>query len=74
MRIDKLMFGLAMLLAPLSIQAAGCESGRVSPEMLGTRGPELWDARASTGYLLWLDGKARVVDAGPGTVPIFPLM
>ncbi|BAO44170.1 MBL fold metallo-hydrolase [Thiolapillus brandeum] len=72
MRIDRLMLGLAVLLAPLSIQAAGCESGRVSLQMLGTRGPELWDARASTGYLLWLDGKARVVvDAGPGSVQNF---
>ncbi len=40
--------------------------------MLGTRGPELFDENASTGYLLWLDDKAKViVDAGPGTVQRF---
>jgi len=49
-----------------------CQSERVKLQMLGTRGPELWDAQASTSYLLWLDDKARVViDAGPGSVQNF---
>jgi len=40
--------------------------------MLGTRGPELLDGQASTGYLIWLDNKARViVDAGPGSLQRF---
>ncbi|WP_293647469.1 MBL fold metallo-hydrolase [Thiolapillus sp.] len=52
--------------------SAQCQSGRVKLQMLGTRGPELWDGQASTGYLLWLDDRARVViDAGPGTVQNF---
>ncbi len=52
--------------------AATCQSERVKLQMLGTRGPELLDGRASTGYLLWLDDKARIiVDAGPGTVQRF---
>ncbi|WP_456444540.1 MBL fold metallo-hydrolase [Thiolapillus sp.] len=72
MRLEIFLVGLAMLLAPLSLLASQCQSDRVSLQMLGTRGPELWDERASTGYLLWLDGKARVVvDAGPGTVQNF---
>jgi len=61
--------------APASFPASSadqCQSERVKLQMLGTRGPELWDARASTSYLLWLDGKARViVDAGPGSVQRF---
>ncbi len=35
--------------------------------MLGSGGPEVRDKRASSSYLIWLDGKARVlVDAGGG--------
>ena len=52
--------------------AAECQSERVGLQMLGTRGPEFLDDRASTGYLLWLDDSARViVDAGFGTVQRF---
>lgn len=41
--------------------------------MLGTAGPELTGGdRASSSYLLWLDGEARVlVDTGPGSVQRF---
>ena len=66
---------LALLLTGLlstSTGSAQCQSERVKLQMLGTRGPELWDGQASTGYLLWLDDRARVViDAGPGTVQNF---
>ena len=49
-----------------------CQSQRVKLQMLGTRGPELLDGQASTGYLIWLDDKARViVDAGPGSLQRF---
>lgn len=52
--------------------AASCDSTRVKLQMLGTGGPELVGDRASSGYLIWLDGKARViVDAGAGTVQRF---
>jgi len=51
---------------------SGCQSQRVKLQMLGTRGPELLDGQASTGYLIWLDNKARViVDAGPGSLQRF---
>ena len=45
----------------------------MSLQMLGTGGPELIGAnRASSSYLLWVDGKARVlVDTGPGSVQRF---
>jgi ribonuclease BN (tRNA processing enzyme) len=49
-----------------------CQSDRVKLQMLGTRGPELLDGQASTGYLIWLDNKARViVDEGPGSLQRF---
>ena len=49
-----------------------CQSQRVKLQMLGTRGPELLDDQASTGYLIWLDNKARIiVDAGPGSLQRF---
>lgn len=49
-----------------------CQSQRVKLQMLGTRGPELIDGQASTGYLIWLDNKARVIiDAGPGSLQRF---
>jgi ribonuclease BN (tRNA processing enzyme) len=51
-----------------------CQSERVKLQMLGTRGPELLsgDTQASTGYLIWLDNKARViVEAGPGSLQRF---
>ena len=40
----------------------------VSLQVLGSGGPIPDDARASAGYLVWIDGKARLlVDAGGGT-------
>ncbi len=50
-----------------------CDSGRVRLQMLGTGGPELInDSRASTGYLIWLDNKARIlIDTGPGSAQNF---
>ena len=43
------------------------ESG-VALQILGSGGPIADDARASSGYVVWLDGKSRVlIDAGGGT-------
>lgn len=52
--------------------AAACDASRVAVQMLGTRGPEFLDARASTGYLVLFDGTGRIiVDAGPGSLQRF---
>jgi ribonuclease BN (tRNA processing enzyme) len=41
--------------------------GPIAVQVLGSGGPDSNDARASSGYLLWLDGEARLlVDAGGG--------
>ena len=58
------------LLTPLVIGSAPanalCE-GDVALQVLGSGGPIADDGRASGGYLLWLDGRARLlVDAGGG--------
>ncbi len=64
---------LALLLsAATTIASAQCQSQRVELQMLGTRGPEFLDGHASTSYLVWLDGKARLlIDTGPGSLRNF---
>jgi ribonuclease BN (tRNA processing enzyme) len=65
------LLSLAVMVSSGGADAA-CDSRRVKLQMLGTGGPELFGDRASTGYLIWLDDKARVVvDAGPGSVQRF---
>lgn len=65
----KVLIAASVLAAsPLSIAHAACEPGRVSVQILGSGGPELTDKRAGSSYLVWIDGKARVlVDMGPGS-------
>lgn len=48
---------------------SGCGETGVWLQVLGSGGPELGDGRASSSYLLWVDGHARaLVDAGGGSV------
>ena len=48
--------------------AASCTGRGVELQVLGSGGPELQDKRASSSYLIWKDGKARIlVDAGGGS-------
>ena len=61
---------LAWLITTATAQAdQGCESaGRVVLQVLGSGGPIADDGRASTGYLVWVDGKSRaLIDTGGGT-------
>ncbi len=63
---------ILLIMSTLKVEANECQSGRVKVQMLGTRGPEFLDHRASTGYLIWLDNHARIIiDTGPGTVQRF---
>src|SRR5262249_56342277 len=51
-----------------SAAAQSCGSQGVALQVLGSGGPELQDKRASSSYLIWKDGQARVlVDAGGGS-------
>src|SRR3984957_11623535 len=59
-----------LLLCPYFPSAAAqtCGSQGVAVQVLGSGGPELQDKRASSSYLVWEDGRARVlVDAGGGS-------
>ena len=48
--------------------AQSCGSAGLAVQVLGSGGPELQDKRASTSYLIWDHGRARViVDAGGGS-------
>lgn len=64
---------LLILLAPLAAPAAqGCGASGIALQVLGSGGPIADDARAASGYLLWQDGRARVlVDAGGGVFQRF---
>jgi len=47
----------------------GCGETGVWLQVLGSGGPELDDGRASSGYVIWHDGKARlVIDMGGGSL------
>jgi ribonuclease BN (tRNA processing enzyme) len=48
--------------------AQNCGGEGVAVQVLGSGGPELQDKRASSSYLVWQDGQARVlIDAGGGS-------
>ena len=51
---------------PADVDACGSESS-LALQVLGSGGPIADDARASSGYVLWINGRSRVlVDAGGG--------
>ncbi len=48
--------------------AQACDTSGMAVQLLGSGGPRINANRASTGYLVWLGGKGRIlVDAGGGT-------
>jgi ribonuclease BN (tRNA processing enzyme) len=61
------IFFLSSVFLP-SAPAQSCGAHGVAVQVLGSGGPELQDKRASSSYLIWQDGRARVlVDAGGGS-------
>jgi ribonuclease BN (tRNA processing enzyme) len=61
-----------LLIATLGVGAVHastrCTGQGIEVQVLGSGGPELQDKRASTSYLIWRNGKARIlVDAGGGS-------
>jgi len=57
----------SMAVVPFA-HAQNCNGTGVALQVLGSGGPELQTKRASSSYLVWIDGKARVlVDAGGGS-------
>ena len=59
---------LLFVCGPSPARAQSCGSTGLAVQVLGSGGPELQDKRASTSYLIWENGRARViVDAGGGS-------
>jgi len=64
-----LLAAALMLGNPAPLLAAGCGDHGIQLQVLGSGGPELDDQRASSGYLVWQDGRGRVlIDLGPGSL------
>jgi len=58
-----------LLLPPVSAFAQECGSTGIYLQVLGSGGPEINDSRASSSYLVWQNGHARImVDIGPGSM------
>jgi ribonuclease BN (tRNA processing enzyme) len=63
---------LAAILIPAGVAAQNCEPDSVAVQILGSGGPRINPFRSSTGYLLWVGDKARVlVDMGGGALGRF---
>ena len=62
--------GCLLIALPLSLHAANsqsCAASGTALQVLGSGGPIADDGRASTAYLVWIDGKSSIlVDAGGG--------
>ena len=69
LRLGATSLTLACLLGLASpANSAGCGERGVAVQVLGSGGPAPDVGRASSGYLVWVDGKARLmIDAGGGT-------
>jgi ribonuclease BN (tRNA processing enzyme) len=62
-----MMCGVLALAVPSAASAQSCAAGPTTLQILGSAGPYLQKDRASSSYLLWIDGKARMlVDMGGG--------
>jgi hypothetical protein len=73
-QVKSLLFDTAAVGAPSPAAPVTAEPGRCPPEkgiglqVLGSGGPIADDARASSSYLVWVDGRARLmIDAGGGS-------
>lgn len=63
---------VAATMIPAGASAQNCEPDSVSVQILGSGGPRLDPFRTSTGYLLWVGDKARMlVDMGGGALARF---
>ncbi len=65
MQVAKFLIGLWLLWVMATVTGY---ADTVKVQVLGSGGPELGDLRAGSSYLIWRDGKARVlIDTGPGS-------
>lgn len=67
MHLPRCLFACFAFFLSTPVFSAACGGHGVEVQVLGSGGPEAQDKRASSSYLIWLDGKARVlIDAGGG--------
>ena len=67
-RIPFIFVSLLLVTEASLVRAQSCGSTGLAVQVLGSGGPELQDKRASTSYLIWENGKVRVIlDAGGGS-------
>ena len=58
----------AQLPAAATAPAGACGAHGIAVQVLGSGGPELADKRAMTSYVIWQDGRSRIlIDAGGGS-------
>ncbi len=63
-----ILASVVSLCDPSPATAQSCGATGIAVQVLGSGGPETQDKRASTSYLIWQNGKARVIlDAGGGS-------
>src|SRR5882757_1095466 len=63
-----IMLLIAGALPPVGAIASPCTGHGVEVQVLGSGGPELEDKRASSSYLVWQDGRPRLlIDSGGGS-------
>lgn len=61
------MFSVLILCVPSAASAQGCAAGPLTVQIPGSGGPFINSERASSSYLLWVDGQAKIlVDMGGG--------
>jgi ribonuclease BN (tRNA processing enzyme) len=68
--LRSLFFSLVIISVPVSNNAfaGGCPTDGVQLQVLGSGGPQNRQERAGTAYLVWIDGKSRLlVNAGDGS-------
>lgn len=64
---NRYLLAAAMLFLMTAVAYANCGEKGIALQVLGSGGPELTPGRASSSYLVWVDGKARaLVDMGGG--------
>jgi len=65
--LRSLLCSFVVLVVPSNVSAQSCPSGPVTVQILGSGGPFINPERASASYLLWIEGRARMlVDIGGG--------
>jgi ribonuclease BN (tRNA processing enzyme) len=68
LRLGVFVFSLGFFMPAISLANQCPPANGVAVQVLGSGGPIADDGRASAAYLVWVDGKSRVlIDAGGGT-------